>query len=183
MQISNTYFHITRYTYKKIYQEIPSIDLNRMIWDNEIYLNNKSRLVELKRFNNGTLYELVFNEYRLFFIREQQQEPYRNNVFWVNILQIGTKYDQYKNESIITFKFGEFQKGNRIIVNDKIYTAVHTGNSYNRYCQLAKQNSSKVISEKEFWNDIEKNLNGDSSEIEFITSTFGDYMIVHGLKK
>jgi hypothetical protein len=182
-KISDPFFHITRYTYKKIQQEIPTINLNRMLWDRDIYLNHKDDLIELKKFNNGTLFELLYKGYRLFFISEYQKEPYRNNVFWVNILNQGTLYDKYKNEDIITYKFGDFQKGNQIIVNDKRYIAVHTGNSFNRYCQIKNINFSNPTSERSYWTEVSASLNGQNYELEFVTSVFGDYMIVHSVKE
>lgn len=187
-KIGNTFFHITRYTYKKIKQDIfkhslePLFDLNRMIWGEEIYLNNKSNLIEVKKFNNGVLYELLYHGYRLFFIREYQEVPYRNNVFWVNILNEGTVYNNYKNESIMTYKFDEFENGKQIVINGEKYTAVHTGNSFNRYCNLQKINDNNIESQIRYWEDFRKSLDGLNSQFEFVTSTFANNIIVYGVK-
>jgi len=186
-KIGETYFHITRYTFSKI-QEInqrssnPVINLNSMVWDIDIYLNHEKDLIEINKFNNGILYELSYLDYRLFFIREYQKEPYRNNVFWVNILSKGTLYEKYKNELILTYKFGDFKKGNVIAVNGMNYTAINTGNSFNRYCQIKKEHSASLESNKKYWADIIKNLNGNPTELEFLTSTFGHFIIVYGVK-
>ncbi len=154
-----------------------------MIWDKDIFLNNKKDLKEIGYIGNGVIYQLLYKNYRLFFIREYREKPYRNNVFWVNILSPGTIFEKYKNESIMTYRLGEQSTGQSLLVSGNSYIGVHTGNLFNNYCQLKGLDLSHPNSERYFWADVNKSLNGSVDRPSFIVSKFGKYMIIYGMER
>lgn len=186
-QIHEPNYLITRQTFKKVQEEInksskPLGDLNRMIWGRDIYSINKDKLVELKRFSSAVLYELLYKDYRLFFIKEKSGHYYKDNVFWVNILNKDTLYEMHKDESIITFKFTNDDEIKTVRNLDGNLTAVHIGNVYVRYCSIKGLNISEINSKNAFWTDVVNSMNGKNNNIEFNTSQFGSYIIVHSIK-
>ena len=154
------------------------IDLNRMNWYVDIFLETQRNQIQIGKIENGVLIQLLYKGYNLFFIQEYQENPYRNNVFWVNILRQGTIFDNHKNESILTYKFGEHNDGCHLHVNSKSYIGVHTGNLYERYRSV----KGKDMTERNMWFDISNYLNGKEGSLEFVVSYFGEYLIAYGLR-
>lgn len=138
--------------------------------------------MEIGGSDNWILYKLLFNGHYLFFIREYQEAPYRNNVFWVNILKEGSVFAGYENEKIITYRLGENRHGKRLYIKGKEYTGIHTGNLFNQYIQT-KETDASSINERDMWNDIDEQLNGLETDNRFMVSYFGRFIIAHSLKK
>ncbi|MDM8102793.1 hypothetical protein [Oceanobacillus oncorhynchi] len=175
----NGYPHITRYNYLKIHdidnRDVQSgrkrtFNVNRMIWERDIYQKNKQQLKVIYEQPSYKIQKLDYEEYILFFIRENS--PVRNNLFWVNTLPKGTSYKNHEDESIMTYRLGEWNKGKSVNINDQVYNALHTGHAFTEY------NKVTLKSEESFWDAFKKSLQSQDEDSRFKYSVFKSFIIV-----
>lgn len=179
--------YITRIAYEKLKCFLDKegkyyLDLNGILWERDIFFENKDKFKQIKVQDNYGVYELEYYDRRLFFIIDITPWNNRIRVFFVNCLRLETFYEGHKNEAILKYKYSTRNHVDHYIyVDNKKYNAIHVGNAYNTYEGFKVSNLNTT--ESMFWEDIKKFYRGDETNFRFTSSFIGDFMIVHSVNK
>lgn len=176
--------YLTRPTYLKTRQmlkETGELNVNRMIWDRDIYLMYQNEVVDIVKINNGILQKLEYMGCELFFIREDKASEMFPLLFWVNILEIGGSFENKLNDDMITFNVDE-KEIYSLTINGRVYKTIHIGNVLTRYITNIKKISFDSQSVNYFYKDVQDYLDGIQDNIKFEVSTFGNHAIVYRVK-
>jgi hypothetical protein len=177
--------YLTRPQYlnlKEIHFDTRMYNLDRMIWDKEIYEKNEVYLEDIYLGEGFKIQRLILANFKHYFVLENRVDEYLPLVFWVNTLGISEEEPQQLIDLIACFKYSNPIRSIRT-ENGEIRKAIHIGNMFNGYVKQKGIPINQRSSEDELYKDVEKYIHGEDTEFEFKYSIFEDFLIIYRAKQ
>ncbi|RDV35893.1 hypothetical protein [Lysinibacillus capsici] len=177
------YAYLTRLNFlklKEISEEYNIYDINRMIWDGQIYFDNLNYIHTILKKNDYEIQKLSLPNFDHYFILQNKADETKPILFWVNVLDNLDIPNDLKY--IFTYKTNpnEFQL---ITLNNIRYSLVHVGNMIVEYSKLKGFNKLNRNVMELFYKDFNAFVTGNLTTFKFSYSIIENTCIVYRVKE
>lgn len=170
----------TYYKLQDISKETGMYNYSNMVWDKDIYEANLESMETIFEQDNLKIQRLKLPNYIHFFAVVEKNDEFKPLLFWLNIISD----KEEKNINLQNISTYNTRKNflHKLIINEKIYTAIYAGHVALRYsmnylnAELSSESVSKLHAH------VQEYINGEKTDVSFRFTNILDVIIVYRVK-